>query len=153
MLLHCLVTRQAVNTEAFGRGVGSAYDREREAAYRLRKQVRGSCLPACKQSWVWLLRLCRHNVKTTQSVQLRIAYHLASLLCPVLVSVKSVTPLSTLPALHLPLARSHFCALLLAGQVDEMEGLGSALKLPASVIQEAGHLLREVSCWAVGEVS
>lgn len=74
MLLHCLVTRQAVNTEAFGRGVGSAYDREREAAYRLRKQVRGSCLPACKQSWVWWLRLCRHNVKTTQSVQLRIAF-------------------------------------------------------------------------------
>lgn len=50
MLLHCLVTRQAVNTEAFGRGVGSAYDREREAAYRLRKQVRGSCLPAASKA-------------------------------------------------------------------------------------------------------
>lgn len=49
MLLHCLVTRQVVNTEAFGHGVGSAHDREREAAYRLRKQVRGSCLPAASK--------------------------------------------------------------------------------------------------------
>lgn len=67
-------------------------------------------------------------------------------------TTEHVTPLSTSCTSHSYVHTFAPCCWL-GSQVDEMEGLGSALKLPASVIQEAGHLLREVSCWAVGEVS